>query len=74
MIGSNDKVCLHIYHTEDNLGKYGITMNIQKDSSWIPPVEHNPKVAGHIVCNTFGWSYGNNHDLTIRIDCPEIGK
>lgn len=77
MVKEASEVTIHVYHIRDYLGEYGIHMKV--NPNWFGAdtlkFERNGKdSSGYVVNNIFGWSKSSRYDLTLRIDCPEIGR
>lgn len=70
MVGDTVQVDIHVYHKEDYLGEHGI--NLSADSASFTD-DFGFDCSDFIVENTFGWCVGTKYDLTMRIDCPNLG-
>lgn len=64
---------IHVCHITDYLGERGINVKIDRNKN-MDVYKNELSISGYVVHNTFGWSYGNTADLTIRINCPEINE
>lgn len=61
---------IHIYSITDYLGENGINLKVKSgESKQLNLKDENGKdYSGYIVHSTFGWSYGEEYDLTVRIN------
>lgn len=74
------RVHLHVYHTTDYLGEHGINASFGLAEGLDPkvfvcslPDNDAFDCSSYFVEGTFGWSKRSEYDLTVRIDCPQIG-
>ena len=63
-------VNVHICYVTDYLNEHGLNLKMgPEEADHMNIKDDNGKdYSGYIVNSTFGWSFGNKHDLTIRIN------